>query len=228
MRMTRELLKWIVDHASWDAATRLLESAKWKGVMSSVISLALGIWKWLHVRTWPETITIALASFLVVFLLLELVNMLKKRQTLPTVERFTDPRALNLIITNKYCENGLFGENLFVHSARRRNVGRRQWEANVLPECPCALTKDDHPPEVIGLKYGVPRMFQLVEFDEQPKPIIRWRTNTGEAKNMPLPDFGIWQLTAELRWTGGGMPKSKYWFIWDSENPLPVFCEEPH
>ncbi len=149
-------------------------------------------------------------------------------KTYPTMQNFSKSDSLNLIITNEYEPQGLFEENGFVHSLKRFDFGRKQWGGDILPDGLRALTKDDSPPNLLNLKYQVPRMFQLVEFNGQPKPIVRWRTKTGEARQMALPGYGDWQLTMQLRWAGDSMPPFKRWFRWDETLPQPDFCDEPH
>jgi hypothetical protein len=96
-RLLRKALDWIVDHASWDLAMHGLEKAKWKAVVSSVGSAAIGVWGWFSHLLWPEIFVIALCAFALVWCLIELLIWRKNRTALATRERAGEDTATTTV-----------------------------------------------------------------------------------------------------------------------------------
>ena len=62
------IISWIIDHATWDFVMRV----KWKAIVSGATSAVLAAAEWFARRTWPETLTVGIVSFLGLLSILEL------------------------------------------------------------------------------------------------------------------------------------------------------------
>ena len=172
------------------------------------------------------SLTLLCGFAVVLFLILFMVKKsrtaakISHHSTQLTIEDFSVHVALNLKVTSA-CDRT--GSALYLTRVTKwRDESSGYGPIDIFRDLPGVVLLGND----IGLPSGVARTFQLLEFTNPARPIIRTKLlPQGGFKEWPISNPGIWRMDLQLRWDGGEEDIVKC-FRWTNNKP-PVFVDGP-